>query len=68
MMTTKYGWLDYNWFERRRARKQCFHHKPPTIAGEPAGSFIRHQLIETGKAKMFWCSEILGGCGQTWVN
>jgi hypothetical protein len=58
------------WWERRRRRKQCFHHdhggNPANT--RPAVSWIKQQIIETGKAKMFWCDEKQGGCGKTWFT
>lgn len=45
-------------YRRRRVRKFCFHHDMRT-----GSSFIDQRLIETGKAKMFWCTE----CGKTWI-
>lgn len=46
-------------WRRRRAQRECFHHDPR--AGE---SFLRSQLIETGKAKMFWCTV----CNRHWFT
>lgn len=37
-------------WRRRRAQRDCFHHE---IGGS---SWIRAQLIEMGKSKMFWCT------------
>jgi hypothetical protein len=61
--------MKLSWWERRRRRKYCFHHD---IGGNPANtqpavSWIRQQIIETGKAKMYWCDEQQGGCGKTWI-
>lgn len=48
-----------------KRRRNCFHHELPSVTNPellPAQSWIKSQLIETGKAKMFWCT----GCGRTW--
>lgn len=45
------------WYRKRQVRKYCFHHD--MHLGE---TFIRSQLIETGKSKMFWCTN----CGRGW--
>jgi hypothetical protein len=61
------------WRDRRYKRKYCFHHKLPDLVPDELGvqrvakSYIRSQLIETGKYKMFWCGEELGGCGKMWI-
>jgi ribosomal protein L32 len=56
------------WWERRRKRKYCFHHQVPGFSNEyTTKSYIQSHIIETGKAKMFWCEQELGGCGETWV-
>jgi hypothetical protein len=54
------------WWRRRRARRDCFHHD---IGGNPANtrpavSWIKQQLIDMGKRKMFWCTQ----CGQSWFT
>lgn len=56
------------WTRAARNRKNCFHHD---IGGnpsntKPAVSYIKQELIEMGKAKMFWCDKGQGGCGQMW--
>lgn len=55
-----------DWWHRHRKQKNCFHHE---IGGNPANtrpavSWIQQQIIETGKAKMFWCTE----CEKTWFG
>jgi hypothetical protein len=53
------------WWRRRQLRKYCWHHdeggNPANIY--PAISWIEQQIIETGKAKMYWCTK----CGKTWI-
>lgn len=39
-------------------RRACFHHDRQT--GE---SWIRSRLVDTGKAKHFWCTK----CGRYWT-
>lgn len=51
-----------------KKQRQCFHHRQRTynslnLQWLSAESWIRSQLIETGKAKMFWCTE----CEKTWI-
>lgn len=55
------------WWRKRKQQRDCFHHRLPSITGLsdfPAESWIKSQLIETGKAKMFWCVE----CDKTWIT
>jgi hypothetical protein len=60
------------WLNRRRPavhrRRECFHHEhggnPANT--EPAHSWIKQELIDMGRNKMFWCDREQGGCGQTW--
>jgi hypothetical protein len=52
-----------NWRERRNAQKYCFHHDTFLATDRVSMSWIEQQLIETGKAKMFWCTQ----CGKTWI-
>lgn len=50
--------LSWQIYWRTRAkRKDCFHHD--RLTGE---SWISDQLIDMGKAKMFWCEK----CERTW--
>ena len=63
-----------DWIRKRKKRKECFHHSLPTreyisgTGGEfvsmPPESWIQSQLIDTGKRKMFWCTQ----CGRTWIS
>jgi hypothetical protein len=56
------------WWQHWTKRRTCFHHQLPTYDRNsqqwlPGESWIKSQLIETGKAKMFWCTE----CEKTWL-
>lgn len=57
-------WL-LEWYRKRQLRKFCFHHDE---GGNPANtlpaiSWIQQQTIETGKAKMYRCTN----CEKTWI-
>jgi hypothetical protein len=43
--------------------RKCMHHDWRT--GE---TWIKSQLIDLGRRKMFWCSEKSGGCGKVWFT
>lgn len=51
------------WVTAWRRRRQCMHHN--RLTGE---SWIKSQLIDMGRRKMFWCSEKSGGCGKAWFT
>lgn len=59
-----------SWWARRRRRKQCFHHEHGGNPANtrPAVSWIKQELIDTGKRKRFWCDRSMGGCGQMWFS
>ncbi len=46
------------WRDRRRTRKNCFHHDRVT-----GTSWISSQLIDLGSRKLFWCTT----CERTWI-
>jgi hypothetical protein len=55
------------WWRRWKKQRNCFHHEqrtydPINLQWLPAESWIKSQLIETGKSKMFWCTN----CDRTW--
>jgi len=55
---------------QRRKQRACFHHE---IGGNPANttpalSWIKQQIIDLGRRKIFWCDEEQGGCGQVWFS
>ena len=50
------------WRKRRNKQKKCFHHEP-TIPGEKTYSYLRAELIDTGRRKMFWCTN----CDKIWI-
>lgn len=52
-----------SWLRRHRNRRKCFHHNPTT-----GHSWIKSQLIELGKSKMYWCEKDLGGCDKVWFK
>jgi hypothetical protein len=56
----------FRWYKRWKQQRECFHHELPSVYHPelPAQSWIKSQLIETGKAKMFWCT----GCEKTWIT
>jgi hypothetical protein len=51
-------------FRAWRQQRQCFHHdhggNPANT--RPAISWIKQQIIDMGRRKMFWCDR----CGRTW--
>lgn len=52
---------------KRRRQRQCWHHEISTATGT-AHTYIKSQLIELGKSKMYWCEKDLGGCGKVWFK
>lgn len=63
-----------NWLtsvtEARRKRTQCFHHdRPAWSKGEvDSRSWIREELIDLGRRKMYVCEPKEGGCGKVWFG
>ena len=54
------------WWQRRRKQKRCFHHELGGVlenGARPAESWIRSELIDMGRAKLFECTE----CGRIWI-
>jgi hypothetical protein len=49
------------WLKRRRLQRDCWHHA--SYLDGDVHSFMRSQIIESGKAKMFWCTK----CERTWT-
>lgn len=47
----------------RRARRDCMHHKPGS-ADRYTVSWVRGELIDLGRRKMWTCTE----CGQVWFT
>lgn len=56
------------WWRRTQGRKECFHHdRPAWSKGEvDSRSFIREELIDLGRRKLYVCEEAVGGCGRMW--
>lgn len=52
----------------RGKQRHCFHHELPRHGNNyQSRSYIKSQLIETGKGKLFECDEEVGGCGKVWI-
>lgn len=53
------------WYKRWRLQRYCFHHdKGGNPANTwPAFSWIQEQIIDAGRAKMYWCTN----CKKTWI-
>jgi hypothetical protein len=58
------------WTRAARRRKRCWHHDRPSWAKGEANSrsYIREELIDMGRRKLFWCKPSEGGCGQMWFT
>ncbi len=55
-------------FRRRRKQRHCFHHDRGgnPANSRPAVSWIKEQLVDLGRRKMFSCDDDKG-CGKTWI-
>jgi len=54
----------------RQQRKKCFHHdRPGWTKGEAdSRSYVREELIDLGRRKLYECVPVEGGCGRTWFG